>query len=462
MTTLKTFHPDYALFNSIQIKCRDLYEGEDHIKSKGEVYLPATSGMKLDGMGVGQTGLSDYESYKLRSLLPGDFEDAVNSRIGLMHPKPDSALIELPAQLEYLLEDADGKGMPLEALLIFINLMQLIVGRVGLALDTTVDRTLKIAVYEAETIFNWDESDSGLQFVILDESGYKLDPDTFEWDRTEVYRLMKLQNGIYTTVTEIDGTMQAEIIPQMAGKPFKEIPFVFVNITDNKPTPQKPPLTSLANLALAIYRGEADYRQNLFMQGQDTLVIAGDMKSTQINPAGVAVGTAQDAAVRVGTGSKINVTAESRVEYVGVNSQGLPEQRLALEADRKLAQSKGGELVNTASTGVESNEALQTRIASRTVTLNHIALTGARGLETILKMAARWTGVDDTKIVVTPNMDFNKKVLSPDDLKTLSEVKLLGVPITKKALHAASGEAGLPIGTFEEDVAEVAQEAANG
>lgn len=459
MATLKTYHPDYELFKDLQIICRDLYAGEAHVKSKGEIYLPCTSGMRIDGMGAGETGYLDYKAYVQRAVLPGDFEDAVNTRMGLLHQKP--AVINLPASLEYLREDADGKGMPLEALLTLINLAQLMIGRIGLAVDATADRKLKLVVYDASSIMNWDNRDSGLQFVILDESGFEIDPNTRMWNMVDKFRLLSIEDGVYTSTTDLGGTL-TQVVPLMIGKSFNELPFVFINVTDNQPTPEKPPLTSLANLVLAIYRGEADYRQNLFMQGQDTLVIAGTINNQQINPAGVAVGTKADSAVRVGAGSRINLTEGSTAEYIGVNSQGLPEQRQALEADRKRAESKAGELVNTSATGVESNEALQTRIASRTVTLNHIALSGGRGLQAALRMAARWSGAQDSQVEVLPNLEFNKETLSGAEMKLFTEVNMLGGPISKESIHKLAVKKGLTTMTFEEEMAAVEKERADG
>lgn len=458
MSTIKTFHPDYSAFRDIQTMCRDLYAGEMVIKSKGETYLPSTSGMRLDGMLNGQVGYSDYQAYLKRAVLPGDFEDAVNTRMGLLYQKPPT--IELPPQLEYLRTDADGKGMSLDALLVSINLAQLIQGRIGLALDTTVDKRLKIVTYDTQSIINWDDNDKGLQFVILNETGFELGPD-LDWILTEKYRMLALKDGAYSVITE-KADSSSEVIPELLGKSLNEVPFVFVNVTDNQPSPEKPPLSALGSLVLCIYRGEADYRQNLFMQGQDTLVIIGNVLNSQVNPAGVPIGTPQDSATRTGAGSRINVTENSDVKYVGVNSQGLPEQRQALEADRKRAESKAGELVNTSASGVESNAALQTRIASRTVTLNHIALSGARGLESILKVAARWSGNSEAEISVTPNLEFNKEVLVGTELKAYTEVNMLGGPLSLRSIHDLAVKKGLTTMTFEEEMAERDKERANG
>ena len=111
----------------------------------------------------------------------------------------------------------------------------------------------------------------------------------------------------------------------MSGKgtlPF--IPFVFCNSDSTCLDPTKPPYLDLVYLSLAIYRGEADYRQSLFMQGQDTLVISGALMGQESGVQSVQVGA---------SGGIYFSSSEGKAEFIGVNSQGLSEQRTALEND---------------------------------------------------------------------------------------------------------------------------------
>ena len=90
------------------------------------------------------------------------------------------------------------------------------------------------------------------------------------------------------------------------------IPFVFINSKDLSTIPDKPPLDSLARLALAIYRAEADYRQNLFMQGQDTLVRIGSTFEQDD----------ENKAVRMGAGARLDMPVNGDAMYIGVSGKG--------------------------------------------------------------------------------------------------------------------------------------------
>jgi hypothetical protein len=146
-------------------------------------------------------------------------------------------------------------------------------------------------MYKAEDIINWDDSSVDeltlpkLNLVVLNESEYERTED-FGWKFVDKFRVLILgdpalneNQGIYQTGLFRDRTTNFAptglAMPNLRGKTLEELPFVFINSKDIVSSPDDPPLLGLARLTLAIYRGEADYRQNLFMQGQDTLVVIG-------------------------------------------------------------------------------------------------------------------------------------------------------------------------------------------
>lgn len=450
-----SIHPDYLEYYPIQVICRDVAKGELFIKSKGTIYLPETSGMRADGMGMTQTGYQDYQAYLKRACMPSFFEDSLRTRMGLLHQKPP--VIEVPPQLDYLMEDCDGFGTSLKMMMRKINQEQLVTGRIGLALDVRQDSSLlRIVTYEAETIRNWSD---GL-FVLLDESGTQLQ-DNLEWQHEERFRLLGLfdqsgllnAKGAYGVVTQIKGHTEEVIFPTLNNQTSKKIPFVFINSTDIQSRLDSPPLIGLVNLVLTIYRSEADYRQNLFMQGQDTLVIKGQLLNTDINADGGKGET------RVGAGTRLHIQApDGDAKYIGVNSQGLAEQRLALEADRKRAEAKSGELVNNDSSGVESNEAMMTRIGSRTITLNEIAISGAEGLSTILKLGCEWAGANPELVKIVPNMDFSRATVTGQELSQLQDAKAKGLVLSDRSIHKWLVEKEMTALTYEEELELIAKE----
>lgn len=452
---LDSVHPRYAIFAPDWRQLRHFAKGERAVKARTTEYLPATKGMVLDKMGYAANskpnlGQEVYDAYLLRAVFPEYVGDALEIFMGMLHNK--APVIELPEELEGLRDNATEIGEPLELLLQRINLEQLTTGRVFMLLDLPVKPDPRnpmpfIALYVAEAARNWDndaisDERAELNFVVLDESGTKRN-DNFEWVAIAKYRVLMLvdENGkrIYKVgvfedeggTPNFDPTQMRT--PAIRGKTLESIPGVFVNSKDISPDPDEPPLMSLARLCGAIYRGEADYRQNLFMQGQDTLVVIGE----RAKPVGDPNSPLNDEEpLRTGAGSRIELEVGGDAKYVGVQSQGLTEQRYALENDRKRAESRSGQLIDAAKGDKESGTALRTRVGAQTSTLNQIAKTGALALEMILKKAAIWVGADPDKVKVTPNLEFADYQMSGQDLVNLMTAKRTqGAPLSLESIH---------------------------
>lgn len=481
---INSVHPRYAVLAPEWVKLRDFKNGERAVKAKGEVYLPPTQGMRLDGYGLrtsydpasgngsGVTGCTSnlgqlaYDAYLLRAIFPEYMMDALEIFMGMLHNK--SPVIELPPEMEPIRANATELGEPLELLLQRINLEQLTTGRLGLLADLPKkpDPTNPmpfIAMYIAEACINWDNDTIGderaeLNFVVLNESGYARTPE-YEWEVVSKYRVLQLEDtdegrtyrcGEFVEqgggIPQIDPSQMRT--PRLRGKKLDNVPFIFVNASTIDPDPQEPPLIGLARLCGAIYRSEADYRQNLFMQGQDTLVIIGSRsKSLSTDPTS---GTEEP--LRTGAGSRIELEPEpgADAKYVGVQSQGLVEQRYALENDRKRAEARSGQLIDAAKGDKESGTALKTRVGAQTATLNQIAKTGALALEQMLKKIAVWMGADPKKVKVQPNLEFADYQMSGQDLVNLMNAKrTMGAPLSLASVHRLMVQGNLTSFDFE-------------
>lgn len=437
---------------------RDSYAGEQAIKAKGFDYLPATPGQFLDGLQSGQIGYHSYIGYKTRACFPSYVTDAVKGMVGVMHHKPP--VIELPAAMEPMRERGTLHGESLALLLRRINEAQLMTGRIGLLLDLVPGASLPYIVsYSAETITNWDDgartetAPQTLNLVVLNETEQERNSD-FGWENVIQYRVLVLgdpianetmgvyQQGVFREQSAFN--REALITPAIRGAALDQIPFVFINATDILSEPMMPPLLGLSNVCLAIYRGEADYRQNLFMQAQDTLVVIG-----QTDPA---------KEYRLGTGGGIEVPVGGDAKFIGVSSQGLPEQRQALENDHKQAAELAGRLMDTTSRAKESGDALRIRVAAQTATLNQIALAGAEGLQTILRQGAQWIGADPAQVIVSPNLDFADAGITPAEFLQLTQAKAAGLPISEETMHSLLKENDYTEKDFAEEFGMIEQE----
>lgn len=454
---------------------RHTYDGESAVKDAGRLYLPATSGMISRGIKTtNQRGWQEYVAYRLRARYPSFVRDAVQALIGVMHREPPT--IELPSSMEFLTDRATLRGEGLADLLRRINERQLVMGRVGVLADVIDVGQMAgmpyLVTYEAEAITNWDEGrrlgdpdrpdgtePHELNLVILDETG-PVRKSNFEWETHQKWRVLVLGDpdenepmggGIYRVgvFTEESGGAtfsEADLVaPSIMGRTLDRIPFAFANANDVVPEPDVPPLLGLSDLALGIYRGEADYRQALFMQGQDTLVLIGVSDSEDEHA--------------VGAGAVITITnPDGDAKYVGVDSTGLSEMRMALENDHKRAAQQSGELLDSVSRERESGEALRVRVAARTTRLNRIAQTGALALEDVLKAVAEWMGANPDEVVVTPNLDFVSDALSGKELTEYMTARTIGAPLSLRTIHEQMQERGLTERSFEEEIEEMRRE----
>jgi hypothetical protein len=181
------------------------------------------------------------------------------------------------------------------------------------------------------------------------------------------------------------------------------------------------------------------------MQGQETLVQIGSY-------------TEDDKPTRTGTGSSISVPQGGDAKYIGISADGLKEQRASLENDYKRAYSKAGQLNDATSRAKESGEALKTRAASQTATLNDIAVAGAMGLQKVLRCIAKWMGASPEEVVVKPNLDFTELEFNAQILLHLTQAKAGGAPISDETIHNYMREKGITTKTIEEEIAAISSE----
>jgi len=145
-------------------------------------------------------------------------------------------------------------------------------------------------------------------------------------------------------------------------------------------------------------------------------------------------------------------------KYIGVESDGLSEQREALKDDRARAGSMGAQSLDTVSRERESGTSLNIRIAARTADLNQIALTGAAGLERLLKICAEWIGANPEEVKIEPNLEFGDVQLTGQNMVEMQTSRNLGFPISARSLHQVAYDRGLTKLTFEEEMARAKEE----
>lgn len=436
----------------------DSYEGERRVKECRGTYLPATSGMVADGLRAGQLGAEMYDAYLLRAVYPELIKASVDAMIGIMHRLPP--VIKLPKGMKPLQRKATKEGESLEVLLRRINEAQLLYGRIGVLVDVMTGAgpasLPHFVTYEATSIKNWqtEQGPDGhyrLAMAVLKEDANEI-TDSLTWKTVDrrrllisgsVARMAGVGAGVYMTGVSDGQSFVVDpsnlTIPSIGGVTMSQIPFVIIGSKDLVADPDVPPLLGVANLSMTIYRGEADYRQSLFMQGQETLVISG--------------GSFQDDDERrVGAGAIIELPVGGDAKYIGVQSSGLSEQRQSLENDYKRAAESGAQLLEARGKAAESGDALRVRVAARTATLANVAQTGAEGLQNVLRLAAEWRGFDPNEVSVKPNMSFTEEAFKAQDITYFIEAILAGAPLSRRSLHGWMNKNNMTDMSFEEEI----------
>ena len=454
---------------------RTFYEGEHAVKEAGVKYLPPTSGQREDGAGESATspGALDYEAYKMRAVVPDNLFDAIDSAIGSLTKKDPE--IMLPPQMDSIRERASALGESLPMLMKRIYTEQLLLGRISVLgdLDATNDYNPIITTYDALSSHNWNDTVSpqktdSLGFVALNESCPVMDPVTLQWKDQEQYRGLMLLGedggistdgkGVYGTVTSNgkSGDLTEPVIPERLGQKLNQIPFEFINAADLVPMPGRPPMYGLMMIVWAIYRGEADYRQHVHTQGQDTLFTKGFEMPKDEN--------GDPRSVRTGAGTHIHAPSDqASAEYIGVDSSGLSESRTMLENDYTRASQKGGQLLDATGGNSESGEALRIRIASQTIRLPNIAIAGAAGVQSVLRKMAPFYGVTDLEsIQIKPNLKFVEDEVDMRKLVDAMEAKAMGFPLSRRSLHSFAFKHGYTEKTYDDELDEIEKEEAEG
>lgn len=405
-TAVDSTHPLYDAWLASWQMMRDTADGEEAVKAKTEIYLPKPSGY----ISMGEIGNQAYDAYLTRAQFPELVGLTVGGMVGVIHRRP--ATYKLPTALEGLLENATRDGLTLEGLHRRITREILITGRYGILPDLPREGGQPyLAGYTTETIHNWGETDDGLAFVLLDESGADFDPDTLEWENADAWRLIERREGAVTirTFSRDAGGSVVEGDPVeptvKGGKRLMDIPFVFVDTNDLTPEPDEIPLLSLGRISLAIYRLDADYRQQLYMTGQEMVVYTGVDE--------------EDLPEMVGSGIAISLPAGADAKVIGPNGTGIAAHRLAIQDDYGRAVEAGARLLSDQVKGAESGDALRIRYASSTATLTTISRNVAAGLERALKNCAIWVGADPDEVEVVPNVEFADVMLTPQQIDSL-------------------------------------------
>lgn len=206
--------------------------------------------------------------------------------------------VTLPKSLEYLLTNADGAGVSVYQQAQAVAGNQIKQGRAGLfvtypetkgAVSKADLQALRVFAtihhIQPDQIINWRTTSDGAQIklslVVIAEMEAELQADGYKVDYVEQIRELALENGIFIVRkwrknAKKEWEVVSEGIPKDgSGKPWSEIPFIFVGAENNSPDIDDEPMQSLAEINIGHYRNSADYEDNVWYCGQSQAYMSG-------------------------------------------------------------------------------------------------------------------------------------------------------------------------------------------
>ena len=388
---IESKHPLYIETENKWTRVRDSFLGSDKVKEKGEVYLPKLSSQDK----------KSYESYVMRAMYVNAIKNTVQGLVGaVMRIEP---VINAPDRILELAQDITGTGVSLKDFISNMLSEQLLMGRQGILIDRTEDRAY-LSGYTTEQMTNWMDD-----VIVLKETyvAHALN-DAYDMTYEVQYReLMIDEDGKYVVRIWRDTqgwSLWNEIYPTKVGQALDEIPFVALSGNELNLNPTQPPLMSLVDTNLSMYRTSADLEHGRHFTALPTPYVTG---------------IDGDSELKIGSGSAwILPDSSSRAGYLEFTGQGLQALEKAVEEKRSIMASLGASLLQTEKTGVESAEAVRLRQNSESSVLVGAVLSVQEGIAKALSLMAEWEGVSGD-IEVELNTDFSDTKISAQDLTAL-------------------------------------------
>ena len=385
----------------------------ENIKDKTTDYLPKTTAQSLDSV----NGQTRYNIYLSKAKYYNFLKDTVDKYQNTITRKPP--VIELPEILKDYRDNCNRDNESLESMLTQVYGEQLLFGRVGIMVDieNSIDR-FSLLQYSAMNILDWKteivNGSNILTYVLLREWNY----DKY------LYRVLFLdeENGVYTykatelkenktEIKDIKILKENAIIPTYKGKTLNYIPFVFCNITHNKPDIEQPLLYNQATLSLGLYNLDADHSALCYKQAFSILFGSGMSREEASRNIDV-------------DGYSTSENENAKLSYIGVNGAGLSELREEKINLRNIIESYG--LTTADKNTAEASETLNARVQLNTDKLRTISKTGARALELALYIIADWMKLATKEISIIGNTDFRTSQEQTQELKNMSELYQIG------------------------------------
>lgn len=473
-------HPDYDANIVAWQRARDVFAGEDAVKTAAEKYLP-----RLDSQDD-----KEYLAYKNRASFFNASARTADGFVGLIFRRDPT--FKLPdkqsgvgSALAEFVEDADMLGTTLQAFSKKLVAEIINVGRAGTLIDwnnETEQRAYAVA-YAAENIVNWrTERVNGrnvLTLVVLNET-FETAADAFVADEYPQLRILKLIPGQKSTGSEKSewfyqvevwrklpknpqaatprsrGRLEWKLIetltPLRLGKPLPLIPFVFHGPRHSLPEIDKVPLADIIAVNLDHYRLNADYKHGMHFTALPTAWVSGFDKNSTL---------------RIGSSTAwVAETPGATAGFLEFHGQGLSTFERAMDRDEQLMAVLGTRMLESRKRVGETAAAIELRQSGENSILNTVSLSVSASLTQVLRWVYWWNSTEPIPdaigpelVLATLNTDFNITGMSFQEIAALVAAWQAGAISQETMLDLfRAGEVIAPGRTNEEEIKLLASE----
>jgi len=427
---VETRHPTYERMEYEWRQLRDTIQGMSAVKRSGDLYLPIPAAMieaqRVAGLpndsGVEiNTTFEDkslktrapwshpnipYSAYLQRARFPDITSSSLRGLIGISTKKMPE--IELPAQLEHLVEKATLDGLSLKDLFKKAIREVLSVGRFNILVD--IDKAGKIVLvpYSAESYINWKESSSSkLTLSVLEENSFGSIDDEFSQDAMMAHRVLRIdKDDKYETQVYLDGKASGKITPSFQGVELDRIPLSTMNAMNVGSDIGVNPMIGISDISISIYQKEADMAQSEFLTCSPMLVLIG------VDP--------DDAPNVIGSSVSYALSSDTAdAKYVEPNSNCLSHMTTRISNLMDEAGGYGAALLGADKKAAESTETMRMKQEAKGATLKGVVRNVESGIKRALMMAAEWVGANSEDVVFEANIEFSDLKLSAQEQAAL-------------------------------------------
>ena len=390
-----------------------------------------------------------YSAYKKRASFVNFTGQTKEGFMGMVNRQDPT--IELDPPVEYIEENSNGGGLPLEHLIkraisevmetgFYGILVDYPTAPEGVMLTRAITSNLRAynKPYCAESIINWRTTNINgqdlLSLVVLEEKTEVVGDDGFGSTEECQYRVLCLIDGVYyQKLFDKDNNLVYEIMPRkFDGSVWNYIPFQFIGSIDNNSTPDKAILYDIAELNIAHYRNSADFEESCFIVGQPTPVITGLTKSW--------VDEVLKSGVQIGSRTAILLPTDGAASLLQANANQMPSE--GMKAKESQMVKIGAKIIADNSGGVETAETAKIRFAGQNSKLGTVVSNVESAIERCLAWCTEFMGGNPDNNEIEINKQFYDATINPQLIVAKIQLMDRGV-ISVQDVRASLRKSGL-------------------